>query len=144
MAPALETPNYPKAFRKSFHRKGEGGVCQVAANCSPGVRAFVLEVSHGQGTNDPVSLHQTKVTLCSDKGKDLKAQRSTSEAQVLAERMQISVSSSLRAGPQAPPSLREPGNQDLRPSGYSGHPHGGGKSHRPCSKQTTTAIRPQR
>ena len=32
-----------------------------------GVRAFVLEVSHGQGTNDPVNLHQTKVTLCSDK-----------------------------------------------------------------------------
>lgn len=81
------------------------------------MRAFVLEVRHGQGTNDPdpVNLHQTKVTLCSDKGKDLKAQCSTSEAQVLAERMQISVSSSLRACPQAPPSLREPGNQDLRP-----------------------------
>ena len=38
--------------------------CKVLA-----VRAFVLEVSHGQGTNDPVNLHQTppKVTLCSDK-----------------------------------------------------------------------------
>lgn len=36
--------------------------CKVLA-----VRAFVLEVSHGQGTNDPVNRHQTKVTLCSDK-----------------------------------------------------------------------------
>ena len=49
-----------------------------------GVRAFVLEVSHGQGTNDPVNLHQTKVTLCPDKkGQGPKAQPSPSEVPVL-------------------------------------------------------------
>ena len=80
-----------------------------------GVRSFILESSHGHVNNVPVNLHQTSITLCSDKkGQGPQAQLSPSEVQVLAKRREFSVGSSLMArssDPAQPSSLRELGAQ---------------------------------
>ena len=63
---ALKTPNSPKALSKALfsERGGRGGV-----NCRKrlGVRAFGLEVRSWPGRCVAVNLHQTRVSLCSDK-----------------------------------------------------------------------------
>ena len=114
------------------------------------VRAFPLEVSHGQATNDPVNLHQKNLlSVLTRKGKALKAQLSSSEPQVLPERTQISAGRSLRArnpGPANRSSPREPGAQPTWPSGSSGSsgcPNCRGSTLRPRPRQVA-AIRLQR
>ena len=63
---ALKTPNSPKALSKALFSEsgGRGGV-----NCCKrlGVRAFGLEVRSWPGRCVAVNLHQTRVSLCSDK-----------------------------------------------------------------------------
>ena len=93
--------------------------------CKLGVKSFVLEVTSQSGKDFPVNLDQTNVIPCSDKkGPGPKAQLPPSEVQVVAERKQISVGSSLRArfqGPTQLSSLMDPGVQPFWPLGSSGH-----------------------
>ena len=81
VAHALKTPNYLKAFSKALlqERWGRGGVsCWKLL----GVRSFVLEVRSWSGHDVPVNVHQTNVSLCSDKKRQgPKAQLSPSEVQ---------------------------------------------------------------
>ena len=83
--------------------------------CKLGVKSFVLEVRSRSGKDVPVNLDQINVIPCSDKkGTGPKAQLPPSEVQVVAERKQISVGSSLRVrspDPAQQSSLREPGTQ---------------------------------